>query len=123
MQKFSTTILIVDDDVQVLRSLCFLLEAEGYVVKTYESSQALLDESRLPENACLVIDYRMPDINGLDLLTRLRERFPKVPALLITGYPDDSIETRAAHIGIKVVRKPHLDDTLLHSIQQILAPA
>lgn len=123
MQKLPTTIVIVDDDVQVLRSLCFLLEAEGYVVKTYSSSRALLSESELPEKACLVVDYRMPDMNGLDLLTKVREKFPQVPALLITGYPDDTIETRAANVGIKVVRKPHLDDTLLRGIQEVLAPA
>ncbi len=122
MQKISTTIIIVDDDLQVLRSLCFLLETEGYFVKTYSSSQALLEETELPEKACLVIDYRMPEMNGLDLLTRVREKFPKLPALLMTGYPDNTIEGRAAQIGIKVVRKPHLDDTLLCSIQAALAP-
>jgi two-component system response regulator FixJ len=122
MQKISTTIIIVDDDVQVLRSLCFLLEAEGYFVRTYSSSQALLEETELPEKACLLVDYRMPEMNGLDLLTRVRDKFPKVPALLITGYPDDTIEDRAAQVGIKVVRKPHLDDTLLSSIQAALAP-
>ncbi|MGO9133181.1 MAG: response regulator transcription factor [Methylovirgula sp.] len=122
MQKLPSTIIIVDDDIQVLRSLCFLLEAEGYFVRTFNSAAALLEEETLPDNACLVVDYRMPTMNGLDLLARVREKFPQVPALLITGYPDDTIEKRAADIGIKVVRKPHLDDALLDSIRDVFAP-
>ena len=75
----------------------------------------------MPENACLIVDYRMPIMNGLDLLTRVREKYPRVPALLITGYPDETIEDRAAALGIKVVRKPHLDDGLLQGIREVLS--
>ncbi len=122
MQKLMrSTIIIVDDDPQVLRSLCFLLETEGYYVLTFGSAVELLEQTDLPENACLVVDYRMPVMNGLDLLTRVRAKYPHVPALLITGYPDDTIEDRAASLGIKVVRKPHLDDGLLQGIREVLA--
>lgn len=122
MQKLNQpTIIIIDDDVQVLRSLCFLLETEGYRVITFSSAAQLLEQRELPEDACLVVDYRLPVINGLDLLARLRERFPHVPALLITGYPDATIEPRAAKLGIKVIRKPHLDDGLLQGIREATA--
>lgn len=122
MQKLiRSTIIIVDDDAQVLRSLCFLLETEGYYVLTFSSSVELLQRSDLPENACLVVDYRMPVMNGLDLLTHVRAKYPHVPALLITGHPDMTIEPRAASLGIKVVRKPHLDDSLLEAIRDTLA--
>ena len=122
MQKvIQSTIVIVDDDVQVLRSLCFLLETEGYYVLTFSSAVELLEQPELPENACLIVDYRMPIMNGLDLLTRVRAKYPRVPALLITGYPDETIEDRAAALGIKVVRKPHLDDGLLQGIREVLS--
>lgn len=122
MQKLTrSTIIIVDDDVQVLRSLCFLLETEGYFVTTFGSAIELLERAELPENACLVVDYRMPVMNGLDLLTHVRAKHPNVPALLITGHPDATIEPRAADLGIKVVHKPHLDDGLLHAIRDIVA--
>ncbi len=88
---------------------------------TFGSAVELLERSNLPENACLVVDYRMPVMNGLDLLTHVRAKYPHVPALLITGYPDDTIEDRAAKLGIKVVRKPHLDDGLLQGIREVLA--
>lgn len=122
-QKFiRSTIIIVDDDVQVLRSLGFLLEAEGYHVLTFSSAAALLEEAELPDGCCLIVDYRMPVINGLDLLRNLRQKYPHMAALLITGDPDCTIERRAGDIGIKVIRKPHLDDELLRGIRDALAP-
>ncbi len=97
MQKhLRSTIIIIDDDVQVLRSLCFLLETEGYQVLTFSSAMDLLDHSELPESSCLVVDYRMPVMNGIDLMKRMREKYPDVPALIITGYPDDTIEAAPA---------------------------
>ena len=122
MQKhMRSTIIIVDDDAQVLRSLCFLLETEGHLVMAFSSAAELLQREDLPENACLVVDYRLPAMNGLDLLKQVRAKYPHVPALLITGHPDPTIEPRAASLGIKVVRKPHLDDGLLQAIRDILA--
>jgi two-component system, LuxR family, response regulator FixJ len=122
MQKpVQSTIIIIDDDPQVLRSLCFLLETEGYRVLTFGSAMKLLEQRELPDNACLLVDYRMPIMNGIELLKEIREKYPDVPALIITGYPDNSIEPRAAALGIGVIRKPHLDDTLLRSIRELLA--
>jgi FixJ family two-component response regulator len=125
MQKksFRSTIIIVDDDAQVLRSLCFLLETEGYQVMTFNSAGEILAYPELPADACLLVDYRMPEMNGLDLLTQLRAKHPQVPALIITGYPDDTIEPRAAKMGINVIRKPHLDDGLLQGIAEVIAAA
>lgn len=122
MQKpVQSTIIIIDDDPQVLRSLCFLLETEGYRVLTFGSAMELLEQPELPDNACLVVDYRMPIMNGIELLREMREKYPDVPALIITGYPDNSIEPRAGELGIGVIRKPHLDDALLHGIRELLA--
>lgn len=123
MQKklIRSTIIIVDDDAQVLRSLRFLLETEGYHVLTFNSAAEILEHPDLPDDACLLVDYRMPGMNGIDLLTNLREKHPLVPALVITGYPDDSIEDRAAKLGISVIRKPHLDDGLLDGIREVIA--
>jgi len=120
-EPVQSTIIIIDDDAQVLRSLCFLLETEGYRVLTFGSAMELLAEPELPANACFVVDYRMPIMDGIALLKQIREKYPDVPALIITGYPDNSIEPRAAELGIGVIRKPHLDDALLHGIRGLLA--
>jgi CheY-like chemotaxis protein len=61
-------IVIIDDDVAVRNSLQFSLEVEGYAVRAYEGAGKLLDEADLPRCGCLIIDYSLPDIDGLTAL-------------------------------------------------------
>jgi FixJ family two-component response regulator len=111
-------IYVVDDDQGVLGSLRFLLETDGFEVRTFRSGPALLDAvAELPVD-CIVIDYKMPGMNGIDLASRLRERHIKAPIVMITGYPDESISERAAAVGVRhVVLKPHLEDSLMIHIR------
>jgi two-component system response regulator FixJ len=112
------TIYVVDDDSGVLGSLRFLLETDGFEVKTFRSGMALLNAAGLDGIDCLVIDYKMPDINGIDLVARLREHHVAAPVILITGYPDENISTRAAAAGVEhVLRKPLLGDGLVSQIR------
>jgi two-component system, LuxR family, response regulator FixJ len=67
---------------------------------------------------CFVIDYKMPDMNGLDLASRLRTREIAAPVILITGYPDENISARAEAAGIRhVLQKPLLDDSLIAHVR------
>jgi FixJ family two-component response regulator len=67
---------------------------------------------------CFVIDYKMPDMNGVDLASRLRNRDIAAPVILITGYPDENITARAQAAGVHhVLHKPLLDDSLLAHIR------
>jgi FixJ family two-component response regulator len=67
---------------------------------------------------CFVIDYKMPDMNGIDLVSRLRNRDITAPIILITGYPDENISARAAAAGIRhVVQKPLLEESLVAHIR------
>ncbi|WP_407176045.1 response regulator transcription factor [Bradyrhizobium sp. STM 3562] len=112
------TIYVVDDDVGVLGSLRFLLETDGFSVRTFRSGGALLNVPARGEIDCFVIDYKMPDINGIDLVTELRKRGEDAPVVLITGYPDKNIAARAAAAGVKhVMRKPLLEDSLIKQIR------
>jgi two-component system, LuxR family, response regulator FixJ len=109
---------VVDDDAGVLSSLRFLLETDGFAVRTFRSGAALLDASPSSEADCFVVDYKMPDINGIDLASRLRGRGITAPVILITGYPDDNISARAAAVGVNcVLRKPLLEDSLAKHIR------
>jgi len=120
-QSETAKVVLVDDDLPVLGSLRFLLEAEGFEVDAFDSGAALLLQPFLPEKGCFVIDYHMPEMNGLTLLARLRDRRSLLPAILITGDPDPSIEQKAAHAGVVLVlRKPHLGDGLLEGIRKAL---
>jgi two-component system, LuxR family, response regulator FixJ len=112
------TIHVVDDDVGVLGSLRFLLETDGFVVRTFRSGRAALNAPDPGDVDCFVIDYKMADINGLDLVARLRSRGIEAPVVLITGVADKNIATRAAAVGVKhVLRKPLLEDSLAKQIR------
>src|SRR5512143_3282931 len=90
------TVYVVDDDAAVLGSLRFLLETDGFAVRTFRNGTALLNAVRTPGADCYLIDYKMPDINGIDLVGRLRKSDSNAPVILITGYPDENISARAA---------------------------
>jgi CheY-like chemotaxis protein len=111
-------VLVVDDDAGVRDSLKFTLEVEGFEVRTYSSAEALLSESRLPANSCLVTDYQMPSMNGLELIAQLRDRRVSVPGILITSLPNENLGKRAAAAGISNVEKPLMGSRLLDSLHQ-----
>lgn len=116
-----TIIYVVDDDQGVLGSLRFLLETDGFTVRTFRSGAALLDSIDDHPADCIVIDYKMPGMNGIDLSSRLRERGVTTPIVIITGYPDETITSRAAAAGVShVVLKPHLEDSLINQIRTAL---
>jgi FixJ family two-component response regulator len=112
------TIYVVDDDADVLGSLRFLLETDGFDVRTFRSGAALLNAVRSTGVDCFVIDYKMPDMNGIDLARRLRNRDMAAPIILITGYPDENISARAAAAGVRdVLLKPLLEESLVTRIR------
>jgi FixJ family two-component response regulator len=116
------TVCVVDDDADVLGSLQFLLETDGFAVRTFRNGTALLNSAHAPSADCFVIDYKMPDMNGIDLAGNLRKRDIDSPVILITGYPDEGISARAAAAGFNdVMRKPLLDDNLLKRIRIAIA--
>ena len=111
-------VYVVDDDADVLGSLRFLLETDGFNVRTFRNGASLLNVVRSTEVDCFVIDYKMPDMNGIDLAGRLRNRDIAAPVILITGYPDENISARAEAAGVRhVLLKPLLDESLVTRIR------
>jgi two-component system response regulator FixJ len=118
------TVYVVDDDADVLGSLRFLLETDGFSVRTFRNGPALLNAVRSTGVDCFVIDYRMPDMNGIDLAGRLRNRDIAAPIILITGYPDENISARAAAAGVRhVLQKPLLEESLVTRIRGAIQKA
>jgi two-component system, LuxR family, response regulator FixJ len=113
-------VLVIDDDPAVRNSLKFALEVEGFSVRVYPTGADLLKEKNIPEIGCLVTDYHLPGMNGLDLLALLRERNIKLPAILITTHPSAAIRDRAASAGVHLIEKPLLSDTLFQGIRAAL---
>jgi two-component system response regulator FixJ len=119
-----SVIYVVDDDPGVLGSLRFLLETDGFDVETFSSGPALLKAVASNGADCFVIDYKMPNINGVDLANQLRSRDVTAPIILITGYPDDSIPAKAAVIGVHhVLLKPHIEESLVARIRGAIQEA
>ncbi len=113
-----STVYVVDDDADVLGSLRFLLETDGFNVRTFRNAEALLNTVRSTGVDCFVIDYKMPDMNGIELARRLRNRDIVAPVVLITGYPDENISARAEAAGVRhVLLKPLLEDSLVTRIR------
>jgi Response regulator len=112
------TVYVVDDDADVLGSLRFLLETDGFDVRTFRNGASLLNAVRATGVDCFVIDYKMPDMNGIDLAASLRKRDIAAPVILITGYPDENISARAEAAGVRhVLMKPLLDESLVTRIR------
>ena len=125
MSAVSETVLLVDDDAAVRAALKFALEVEGFRVQLYDSPQAVLADHNLPKRACLVVDYRMPGIDGIELVDRLRRQNVALPAILISGRVSKGLRDLAARSGLTcVLEKPLSDTALVENIRGALgAPA
>jgi two-component system response regulator FixJ len=123
MSPVSEIVLVVDDDAAVRAALKFVLEVEGFRVRLYDSPEAMLNASDLPKHACLVVDYRMPGMNGIELVTRLRERQVTLPAILISARVNKELHRLAERSGLAgVLEKPFSDAALVDSIRSALRP-
>ncbi len=115
------TVLIVDDDAAVRSALKFALEVEGFNVRLYPGPEALLADHDLPSHGCLVVDYRMAVMDGLQLIDALRDRHVVMPAILITGRANNQLRRLAARSGVnQVLEKPLFDGALIEIIRQAL---
>lgn len=113
-------LLLVDDDPAVLASLTFSLELEGFEVKAFDSGETVVAQANMAKPACLVLDYRLPGIDGLSLLRILRDRGETCPAVLITSNPTRTVRQRTADAGAILIEKPLLCDGLTVAIRRLI---
>ncbi|MDO1559527.1 response regulator [Brevundimonas sp. 2R-24] len=116
-------IVLVDDDPAVTRAIEFSFGLEGLTVWSYADGAGALSSDRLDDAGCLVLDYQLPDMDGLELLRRLRVQGVSAPAILITSNPKRDMRRRAEAAGAPIVEKPLLSDALLESVREALAEA
>ncbi len=114
-------VVVIDDDPAVRASLRFALEIEGFIVHAFATGEELLARATLPDGACLVVDYILPTMNGLELVAALRERGVDSPAILITSDPPARLRREAAAAGLALVEKPLLGNGLADAIRSALA--
>ncbi|WP_428667495.1 response regulator [Reyranella sp.] len=117
-------ICVVDDDAAVRNALKFALEVEGLNVRLFDGAVSLLSDPAILPCGCIVIDYRMPVIDGLELIGVLRRRGIEAPVILITGRANKELRAQAQKLGVHcLLEKPLSDDALLDSIRSALAKA
>jgi two-component system, LuxR family, response regulator FixJ len=114
------TVFVVDDDDGSREALGCLLEAEGFGVRTYSSAGGVLGETKVPDNSCLVTDYHMPGMDGLELVDELRRRGHSIPAILLTGDPNQYVRDRAAAARVPVIEKLGSANSVVECIQKVV---
>ena len=119
MNNANVVVHIVDDEESVRSSLAFLLDMAGFAVRTHATAQAFLDVAAEIHNGCLVTDLRMPDIDGVELLRRLRTAGTMLPAIVVTGHGDVQMAVEAMKNGaIDFIEKPFSNETIIGSISR-----
>jgi FixJ family two-component response regulator len=112
-------VLVVDDDPAVRDALKFAIELEGLQVQTCASGPELLAHPALGCARCIVLDYRMPVMDGFQALDCLARRGVRLPTILITTSVTDGIRERARHAGVAhIIEKPLLDGALMDRLRE-----
>jgi len=116
-----TTIHIIDDDAAMRDSLAFLLDVNGYAAKTYETANDFLKDAAAQTLRCIISDIRMPGMNGIELVRKLRSDGMECPVILITGHGDVALAVEAMKAGASdFIEKPFDDAALLDAIHAAL---
>jgi two-component system response regulator FixJ len=118
MSDSKGTIHVVDDDEAIRRSLSFLLKTSGFAVRTYEGGQPFLKESGTLDPGCVLLDVRMPDIDGLEVQKELRARGIMIPVVIMTGHGEVDMAVAAMKAGASdFIEKPFEKAALLACIK------
>lgn len=116
------TVYIVDDDALVRSSLEAMLISHGYEAQKFTSGLHFLNCVTPMHAGCLLADFRMPDIDGLELQAELARRQSPISVILLTGYADVSLAVRAIKSGVMdIVEKPYKQSQLLARIEAAIA--
>jgi len=111
-------IYVVDDDEAIRRSLSFLLKTSGYVVRLFEGGVAFLKEAADLPPGCVLLDVRMPDIDGLEVQRELRARGVMLPVVIMTGHGDIDMAVAAMKAGASdFIEKPFEKAALLGCVE------
>ncbi len=114
-------ISVVDDDDSVRESLSGLIRSVGFKVMVFASAEGFLSSNRVSDTNCLILDVRMPGMNGLELQHRLAASHMSIPVIFITAHGDDEARVRALNDGaVEYLLKPFSEEALLKAIDTAL---
>ena len=117
-------VYVIDDDEAVRDSLLFLLDSAGFEVTLFETAQQFLDTLPALSFGCVVSDVRMPGIDGIELLKRLKAAHSAFPIVVMTGHGDVPLAVEAMKLGaVDFLEKPFEDDRLIAMIETAIRQA
>ena len=115
-------VVVVEDDPGVRRSMQLLLQGQGFETRSYASGEALLADDGSRGADCLVVDYRLNGVNGIDLLLMLRQAGWAGRAILVTAFPSEELSKRATDSGYnKIFEKPLRERSLVEYVCSAVA--
>ena len=121
MSYMPPIVFVVDDDVSVRESLEALIRHEGWQVETFATARDFLAQQPVIAPSCLILDVALPDLNGLDLQSRVAGDRTDMPIIFITGFGDVPTSVRAMKAGaVEFLTKPFADDVLLDAIRNAI---
>ena len=110
---------LVDDDAAIRRSVGFMLKTSGHRVETYESGTDLLKDGSKLDAGCILLDIRMPGMDGLEVQQALQDRGVGLPVIIMTGHGDVALAVKAMKAGaVDFIEKPFEKDALLASLEE-----
>jgi two-component system, LuxR family, response regulator FixJ len=113
---------IVDDDDSVRRSAAFMLKHAGYRVESHISGVEFLKEAKSAERGCVLLDVRMPEMDGLEVQQEMAKRGIDMPVVILTGHGDIALAVRAMRAGaVNFIEKPYEKEALLRAIEEAYA--
>jgi len=122
MMESAAQVFVIDDDAAMRDSLDFLLAAAGFAVETFESAADFLAVLPEVETGCVVTDVRMPGIDGIELLKRLKQEKASLAVVVMTGHGDVALAVEAMKAGaVDFVEKPFDDERLIGTVRAALA--
>ncbi len=114
-------ILVVDDDLDILQSLKEILETRGYHVEVAENAQKGLDVARKKFFNLAILDIKLPDMEGTELLAKIHKEKPEIMKIMLTGYPSLENAVRALNLGADAyLMKPVNPEELLKVVEEKL---
>ena len=114
-------ISVVDDDESVRRTTTLLIESFGFRAAAFASAESFLKSGPLQDTSCLILDVRMPEMNGLELQSELAAAGHDIPIIFITAYGDKGFRGRAMQAGaVAFLDKPFSDEQLLQTVRSAL---
>ena len=117
-----SVVYLVDDDRIARESLKWLIESADLPVREFGAGLDFLDSYEVGAPGCVLLDVRMPDINGMELHGKLREKGATIPVIIVTGHADVSMAVRAMKaMAYDFIEKPYNDALMLESIQSAIA--